>query len=78
MSSARTLAQKEANAFDAALYQLINKALAYQDVRDELMAFNRATTASTNPWREVVGALYRARPYVRQLMHPDDRKGTEG
>ena len=48
----RTLAQKEANDFDAALYDLICKATAYQDVRDELAAFSGTTATGTNPWRE--------------------------
>ena len=75
---ARTLAQKEANSFDADLYSLINKALAYQDIHDELTAMRGASPSGVNPWREVVGNLYRARPHVRQCMHPEDRKGTEG
>lgn len=29
-------------------------------------------------WYEVTSRLISARAYVRQLMHPDDRKGTEG
>ncbi len=73
----RTTAQKEADAFDADLHRLIRWATVSQDALDEFMAMRGATMSEVNPWREVVGALYRARPYVRQLMHPDDRKGTE-
>ena len=75
---ARTLAEKEANAFDADLYRLIGMAIAYQEVRDELMAMRGTKPEDVNPWREVVGALHRARPHVRQCMHPKDREGTEG
>ena len=29
-------------------------------------------------WYEVAARLRSARAYVRELMHPEDRKGTEG
>ena len=75
MSDVRTRQQSKANEFDADLYRLIGTATRLQDEFD--MSLRNARPTGVNPWREVVGALYRARPYVRQQMHPHDRKDTE-
>lgn len=71
----RTKAQQQANVFDAELYGLICKAVDYQDLRDK--GWSKPAVVDVNPWREVVGKLYAARLFVRDEMHPDDRKETE-
>jgi hypothetical protein len=65
----RTTAERRADNFDAELYRLVCQATQYQDEWDN-------AGARSNPWREVVGALYAARPHVRSLMHKDDLAET--
>lgn len=74
---ARIRAQSTANAYDEQLYGLIRLAMRYQDEHDMRLT-PKVRPTDVNPWREVVGNLYRARPYVRDQMHPEDRNETEG
>lgn len=64
--SPRTQAQRDADVFDCELYRLI------------LRAERFAEASKDNKWRGVRTRLIQARLLVRDFMHPDDRKGTEG
>ena len=69
----RTEEQATANTFDCDLYRLISRA-EYETDKEK---GNRHPLKRAE-WREVVYSLKVARAAVRLLMHPNDRKGTEG
>lgn len=57
----RTEEQDKADSFDRDLYALIGKADMLSD---------------KEPWRSIYWKLKEARPLVRKMMHPDDRRET--
>lgn len=63
----KTSNQTSANKFDMDLYRLIHRARSYSEDRGH-----------GKQWQVVARSLAAARPTVRDMMHPNDREGTEG
>lgn len=61
----RTKTEQQANDFDLKLFNLMRAA---ETLADQPRLGNK--------WRSVLVALKTARPPVRGMMHPDDRKET--
>ena len=65
----RTMEQREANMLDCDLYRLISRVSVWEA---------GAKGDSLQRWQNTRTSMNQARVYVRAMMHPDDRKGTEG
>jgi hypothetical protein len=63
--------EKDADAFDCDLYRLVERAALYFEKSEP-------NGKSRTRWYTVHSRLVSARAYVREMMHPDDLKGTVG
>lgn len=71
MKGDRSQNQRRADDFDAKLYRLMS-------IADGAAVHRHTNSDSCRRWREIHNMLAPIRRRVRDMMHPADRKETEG